>query len=270
MNQFGWFFFGFGMIFFWLFVCRADLTSWYRFGGRLETAPGRVAGSSDTGATAGGSKHHRGTPIYKNKFSFLVDDREYHGASYATGYKLPAGSAVTVEYAPGQPRLARIQGMRTNVFGPGVLFVLIFPLIGLGIISFGLASGVRACRLLAHGVPTSAKLLFKEPTNMSVNRRTVYKYAFVFKTLAGEVCTATAKTATDRFANDAEEHILYDLRQPQRALLLDGLPGAPLIGEDGHLVSRRPALALWSSIIPLATILGHGWWALRLLSHSAP
>ncbi len=265
INQFGWFFFGFGMVFFWLFVCQADLTSWYRFGGRVVTAQGQVTGSSDTGASEGGGKHHRGTPVYKNEFAFVVDDKEYHGASYATGQRLQTGLAVTVEYPTGKPGVARIRGMRTNVFGPAVLFVIIFPLIGLGVISFGLRNGVGACYLLAHGIQTSGRLVSRDPTNMQVNHRTVYKFTFTFKTLEGEVCTANAKTSTDRFANDVEEQIVYDPRHPRSALLLDSLPGAPHIREDGHLVSRRPALALLSSVIPLASILGHGWWALWLL-----
>jgi Protein of unknown function (DUF3592) len=265
INQFGWVFFGFGMVFFWLFVCRADLTSWYRFRGRLETVQGRVTESSDTGASEGGSKHHRGTPIYRNKFTILVDDKEYQGASYATGRELRTGSVVTLEYPPGKPNVARIRGMRTNVFGPAVLFVVIFPLVGLGILSYGLVSGVKACSLLACGIQTSGKLMLKEPTNMRVNRQTVYKFTFTFKTSEGEICTANTKTATERFANDAEERVIYDPRQPRRVLLLANLSGAPQIGEDGHIVAGRLGPALCSSILPLATILGHGWWALRIL-----
>src|SRR5439155_19469836 len=120
-SQFGWFFLGFGMIFFWLFVCWADLTSWQRFRGPLATAEGVVIASSDTHASEGGSKHSRGTPIYKNEFKFVVDDREYRGASYAVGTQLRPSRSVTVEYVPGKPEVARVRGMRTNVFGPAVL-----------------------------------------------------------------------------------------------------------------------------------------------------
>src|SRR5437773_1352912 len=88
-SQAGWFFFGFGMIFVWAFVCRADLTSWCRFRGALQTATGQVTASSDTGASEGGSKSRRGTPIYKNEFKFTVDDKEYRNASYAVGRELP-------------------------------------------------------------------------------------------------------------------------------------------------------------------------------------
>jgi hypothetical protein len=267
INQFGWCFFGFGMVFFWLFVGRADLTSWYRFRGPLATVQGQVTGSSDTGASEGGSKSHRGSPVYKNEFAFVVDDKEYHGASYATGRRLQAGHTATVEYVPGKPGVARIQGMRTNVFGPVVLFVVIFPLAGLGILSFGLVRGARACNLLAHGVQTSAKLTFRGSTNMRVNRQPVYEFTFVFKTLDGEVSTAKVRSAAELFQNNAEELIVYDPRQPGRAQLLQALPGAPQIGEDGHIVSRRPASALLCAVVPLVSIFGHGWWAVWFFSH---
>jgi hypothetical protein len=266
LNQFGWLFLGFGMIAVWLFVCRADLTSWYRFRGPLETAPGRVIASSDTGASVGGSKHSRGTPVYKNEFSFVVDGKEYRGVSYATGRQLSARRAVTVEYLPAKPQVSRIQGMRTNVFGPEVIFAVLFPLVGLGIVIAGLRRGVRECDLLANGVPTSARLLSKEPTGSRVNNRMVYKYTFTFKTLEDQVCQASDNTDADRFVDDAEEHIVYDPRRPERAVLLDNLPGAPEIGEDGHLIGHRPMLALGYCILPLATILGHGYWALRILT----
>ena len=233
--------------------------------GPLETAPGRVTDSSDTGASVGGSKHHRGTPIYKNEFSFVLADREYQGASYATGLKLRPRNSVTVEYVPGKPGFSRIQGMRTDIFGPAVLFVVIFPLIGLGFVAFGLWRGARECDLLANGIPALARLVAKEPTNTRVNRRLVYKYIFTYKTLDDQVCQASDRTDADRFVDDAEEHIVYDPRRPQRALLLENLPGAPQIGEDGHLIGHRPMLALGYRLLPLATILGHGWWALRLL-----
>ncbi len=266
-SQFAWIFFGFGMVFFWLFACRADFSSWYRFKGHLETAKGRVTASSNAGASEGGTKNRRGTPIYRNEFSYVVDDKAYHGVSYATGRNLRAGDTVTVEYAPGKPGFARIQGMRANVFGASALMVVIFPLIGLGGVVFSLVRGVSACALLAQGVPATGKLVSKEPTNRRVNKRTVYKYTFTFKTLTGDVGMADASTAANEFHDGAEEALVYDPRRPQRTLLLSSLPGSPQIREDGQIVCQRPAMGLWCSIVPLVTLIGHGWWALWLARH---
>ena len=264
-SQFGWVLFGFGMIFFWAFVCRADLTGWYRFRGALATAEGRVTRSSDTGASEGGSKSRRGTPIYKNEFTYLVDDKEYRSASYAVGIQLPVGRIVNVQYLPNDPAIARIRRMRTNVFGPAVLFVMAFPLTGLGLVIFSLSRGLRACRLLSHGIPTTGNLVSKEATRVKENSRTVYKLTFAFQTEDGRSSTAIAKTNAPEKFQERDEPLVYDPEIPARAVMLDNLPGTPHIGEDGHVLCRQPARALLSLVFPLATILGHGLYATRVL-----
>ena len=168
VSQLGWFFLGFGTIFFWAFVCRAELTSWYRFRGALPTAEGRVTASSDTGASEGGSKSRRGTPIYKNEFTFAVDDQEY-------------------------------------------------------------------------------------------------KLTFAFETCDGLASTATARTNAPEKFQDEGEPLVYDPENPVRGVMLDNLPGAPHIGEDGHVFCQQPARALLSLLLPLATILGQGIYAAKLL-----
>src|ERR1043166_3390679 len=85
LNQFGWFFFGFGLIFFWVFALNSDLTSFYYFHGDLETVEGLVFDSHDTGFSVGGSKHRRGTPIYANYYSFTASNgQKYQSVSYGT------------------------------------------------------------------------------------------------------------------------------------------------------------------------------------------
>ena len=224
-----------------------------------------MSSSSKTGAAEGGGKHRRGTPIYKNEFSFAVDGKEHHGFSYATGLGLSPGSAVTVEFVPGKPDVARIQGMRTNIFGPGVLFVVIFPLIGLGVLSAGLVRGINAGRLLTRGVVTTGRLLIKESTRMNVNRRPIYQFTFTFLTSDGQSSTATARGFAERFQETAAEQMVYDPSRPQRELVLKDLPGNLCIGSDGRVLSQRPGQGLLAAASPLATRLGHGGWALRLL-----
>ena len=266
LSQMGWFFFGFGMIFFWLFACHADLTSWTRFRGKLATAEGIVTDSRNTGATVGGSKGSRGTPVYENEFKFVVDDREYQGVSYATGRHLRIRQKVTVEYVPDKPQFARIRGMRADEFGPEVLFVTIFPLIGLCAVVFSLRRGVKACDLLAHGVQATGNLISKEATNIEVNKRTVYKFTFGFKTPDSAFHNAVSKThLVERFENPTAEPLVYDPKNPERAVMLDNLPGAPHINEAGEIVVKSPWKAIALLIIPAATIIGHSIWAIAIL-----
>lgn len=264
-SQIGWVLFGFGMIFFWAFVWRADLTSWYRFRGVVPVTEGRVTRSSDTRASEGGSKGRRGTPIYKNEFTFAVDDKEYRNASYAVGIRLPVGRMVSVQYLASDPSVARIRGMRANVFGPAVLFVMLFPLAGFGLVVFSVSRGLRACRLLSHGVPTTGRLVSREATAVKENGRIVYKLTFEFDTGEGPSCTATARTNAPEKFKEQEEPLVYDPENPSRAVMLDNLPGAPHIGEDGHVSCQQPARALLSLVTPLATILGHGAYIWRML-----
>jgi len=264
--QMGWFFLGFGMIFFWLFVFRGDFKSWTQFRGPLATAEGTVTDSRDTHDSEGGSKGSRGTPIYENEFKFVVDDRKYEGSSYAVGRELRIGQKVKVEYVPGKPQFARIRGMRSNLFGPGVLFVMIFPLVGIGIAVNGLRQGLKACDLLANGVQTTGNMISKEATNVKTNGRQVYKFSFSFKTPDGAVHTAVSKTqVTERFENPGAEPLVYDPNNPERAVMLDNLPGAPHITENGDIVVKKPWTAIALLIVPAATVIGHSIWAVRLL-----
>ena len=109
----GWAFFGFGSIFVWMFGLNADYTSWYRFSGAVETAAGKITRSEATNFTSGGSRGRRGTPIYANRYAYREPDGvEHAGVSYATGVRLSAGEAVTVEHPAGRPEISRIRGMR--------------------------------------------------------------------------------------------------------------------------------------------------------------
>jgi len=267
LHQFGWLFFGFGMIFFWGFVCHADLTSWYRFRAPLAIAQGTVTGSKDTGASEGGSKYHRGTPIYRNDFEFMVDDYEYRNASYAVGTELRKNHLVEVEYVAGKPQFARIRGMRTNVFGPVVLLAIVLPLIGLGLIGLCLAQGFRACDLLARGLSSTARLLSQEPTNTKTYGRTVYKFTFSFQTSAGATQSLIINTErAERFQNPAAEAVLYDPSNPKSAVILDNLPGKPHLDDAGGISLEQPGISYL--VLPLATLIGHGFWAIHLLLKS--
>ena len=98
LNQTGWLLAGFTMIFFWAFVLNADISSWYYFSGKLKTVTGKSLGTQKTGASSGGSKHTKGTPIYENHYSYTDKmGKQRKGVSYATGRKIPAGKSVQLE-----------------------------------------------------------------------------------------------------------------------------------------------------------------------------
>lgn len=258
LNQMGWFFFGFGMIFVWIFLLHADLTSFYLFRGDLETVPGTLTTSQRTSFSEGGSKGRRGTPIYQHQYTYTADGIRYDGVSYSTGYNLQAGARVTIEYPRGKPGLSRIHGMRRAAFGPVVAFVIIFPLVGAGLLAPGLRQGWRANRLLAQGKVALGTLQSKEPTNSRINNKPVYKLTFQFRADDGQTYSAVAKTyQPGDLEDDQQEELVYDPLFPTCAVMVDSLPGSPRIDERGLIQPCGLWPALRVLIVPLITMIGH-------------
>ncbi len=257
VNQFGWLFFGFGMIFVWVFVPDIDFTSWYRFRGDVATAQGTVTAVRKTHMS------ENNVEVYEIRYAFAADDgRRYEGTSYMTGARYGDGQAVDVEYRKDGPGVSRIQGARRGAAPIWVSFVLVFPLIGLVLIVAGLKKGIKANRLLGRGKLGLGTLKSKEPTNTSINDQPVYKLTFEFAAEDGQTYEVVAKTHETRLLeDDAEERLLYDPWNPRYAAMLDNLPGAPEIDQMGHLKSAGPLRGLAVLILPLLTLLGHGLYA---------
>ncbi len=252
-NILGWSLFGFGMIFFWAFVLNSDLASFYQFSGALETVTGVVVESRETNA----SENER--RVYAHEYAFQHGGTEYQGVSYTTSQQLPEGAPVLIEFSAGSPEVARIQGMRRGMFGPAVIFVVIFPFIGLCFLVFGLKNGLRAAHLLAHGKLAFGTLASKTPTNTRVNNQTVYKLTFDFTADDGRRTQAVARSHQPHLLeDDARESIFYDPDHPAKAVLFDSLPGSPRITPSGNFDSDWTAGALLSLLPVLFTVLGHG------------
>jgi len=255
ISQFGWIFFGFGMIFFWAFGAPGVLHSMFLARLPVQSAQGQLVDIRETNASENES------PVFAYHFTFVADGRRFDGVSYVTGSSDVGkpGELVPIEYPEGHPANSRIAGMRSTTFGGFVLFVAIFPAVGLLLLIPGLLQGLKANRLLAHGRPAVGVLKSKEKTNTKINGRRVYRLKFQFTGEDGMEHTATASTHTpERLQDDAEEALLYDPRRPSYAVMLDGLPASAAIGPDGHLQAPgivRGALVL---AIPVLVILGHG------------
>ena len=253
MNQFGWFFFGFGLIFFWVFAMNADLSFLY-FTGRLITVEGIVTESFKTGAS------ENDVPVFENYYSFTtLEGERLNNVSYSTGTALRSGEKVTIEYPEGNPSYSRIKGMRRQTFGPAILFVVIFPVIGLVFLSAGLKKSLLAIRLLQGGELTTGTLISKVPTGSKINNQTVYKVTFGFADHLGREWEVSEKTHLPHLLEDeAEERLLFFTGNPKSAVMLDSLPSSPAINEQGYIVPSPSKASLFRLLIPLMTIVGHG------------
>jgi hypothetical protein len=260
INQMGWLFFGFGLIFFWAFGLNSDVTSFLYFLGERETVRGTIISAGRPVASEGGSDTSEGTPIYANYYAFRTPDgRQYQGVSYATGRQLQEGSSALVEYCKNNPSISRIKGMRRAIFGPFGLISVLFPLVGFFIIYAGLKKGFKASRLLKHGRIGLGKLKSKVPTNTRINEQRVYQLTFEYSPDEGGTYEVVTKThLVDALEDDEQEKLLYDPYKPSYAVMFDNLPGSPRIDELGNIRARSMLRSLAFLVIPLVTIIGHG------------
>ncbi|HEY0142122.1 MAG TPA: DUF3592 domain-containing protein [Thermoanaerobaculia bacterium] len=249
-GQFGWFFFGFGMIFFWVFGASADL-SFLKFGSLAQTS-GQV---TQVEATAASENEQ---PVYANYYAFSLAGRRHTGVSYVTGSAATVGETVEIEYDASDPSWSRIAGMRRAMFGSwALLFALIFPGIGLTIALFSLRSGLRRARLLRNGQLAMGKLVGKEATSTTVNKRRVYELTFEFITREGQRREAKARTTFPHTLEDErQEPLLYDPQKPNVVYVLDEVPGRPHVDGMGEL-EGQPLTAFARFIIPALAIGGN-------------
>jgi hypothetical protein len=247
LGQIGWGVFAFSSIFFWTFVMNADL-SFVTMRGELHRAAGRITEVRRTGASEGNS------PVMEHRYEFSVAGRPYTGVSYVTGSETPPGQSVDVEFAEGTPEKSRIVGMRRAMFGPGVVFVIIFPLIGLAVLWFGFKMGAKRNALLKNGLVAMGTLVDKAPTNTSVNRQTVWELTFEFTTRDGRKARTKALShQPQRMEDEAQEALLYDPANPERAYVLDEAPSRPKIDMTGAL-QGNPVRAVLALILPAIAI----------------
>lgn len=252
--QAGWLIVGFGMVFAWLFVGNAEI-AWLPRAGTLGEVDAQVVESFDTGASTNNQT------VYGARYAFELGGRRFEGTSYASGRQMSVGDAVRVEYSVADPELSRIRDMRSAIFGPAVLMVLLFPGIGVALIAFSLHGRLRALRLLRTGDVAFGRLVEKLPTQVTVNNQPVFELRFEFRTRDGRTGKASTHLHMPAALEDeTEEALLYDPRDLASAVPFDTVPGQPVIESSGALgVGRGRVLSVL--ILPVLTLVGHGYWA---------
>ena len=257
MNQVGWFIFGFGMIFFWAFASRADISGLYKFAGEVKQTEGVIVSNEKTNIKV------QNIQIVGNRFKFSLNGESFEGISYAAGDMREVGSKASLEYPAGDPASARIVGMRAAPMSPYVALISLISLAGLTLIFFGVRSGLKALKLLKVGEVAQAKLVSKKSTNMEINNRRVYKLEFEFTAKNGRPYKAMAKThQTELYQDEAYEIVVYDPSNPDFSYMRDALPGGASMAETGQVIMRGKP---WLSLIIPTIVIGCNYLYVRTL-----
>ncbi|MCO6431962.1 MAG: DUF3592 domain-containing protein [Deltaproteobacteria bacterium] len=256
LSQIGWAFAGIGMLFAWVFVGNADIASYTKFNGALERVTGTIERIEKTSFSEGGSKGRASKPVSAVHYRFTQGGDSYNGVSYTLSSDHTPGDTVNVEFPAGEPTTSRVVGMRSAPFGAAALMVIIFPLIGFIMAGFGVLRGLKVQRLLRDGQLTSAKLKSKRPTNMTVNKRRVFRLEFEFDGRDGRRHTLTARSHTPEiFEDEQTEFVVYDPHNPDYAVMRDSIPGGVNISESGRVIIK--SWAFLQLIIPSISIAGN-------------
>jgi len=152
---------------------------------------------------------------------------------------------------------SRIENMRRNIFGPGVAFVLIFPLIGLAAIICSLVDGRKRLSLLVNGVFTQGAHTDKEATQTKIGGKTVYKVWFEYTDLKGELQKAFTKTTRqETIDGKGFEPLFYNSQKSSQIVALRDLASGTVTLDDRGQVSSCGIIAvlkaLWPPLLGLA------------------
>jgi len=252
-NQFGWTFIGFGMIFVWVFTAQFDVASWFYFKGKLVETNGIVNSIETTNMSVNDKK------VFRYNYTFEDEDgNTIKGSSYSNKSFIKRNERVIIEYPKGKAEYSRIKGTDNNIVGLFGLFPLIFPIIGLFFVFFGLRKGIKANKLLKIGYFAEGLLENKTPTNSRVNGRTVYKFIFSFKDRYGKKFNTTTKThKTYDLTDDIKEKLLYNPNNPQESIMFDNQNINLKIADDGSIKIVSYFNTIKFLFIPFLTIIGH-------------
>ena len=253
VGLFGAFFFSFGMIFVWLFGAGVSPINEWRLSHSSARIPAVIEEVSATNST------ENEVEIHKYRFGYTPGDGlPLEGHCYTTGRRWSKGDHVPAIYLPESPEVACLEGARLSAFGPWVLlFILLFPAVGLGIFIPTTISGWKKIKLLRFGEITGAEKISMSPTNTTVNDVPIMKYSFTFRDRLGRAFTGESRSLpTSKIGDDDREPVLYLPSNPERSMLVDALPlRYPLeVNENGHWRHRgsfKPVMMFLFAWIPI-------------------
>ena len=241
-------------------VRMSDLSPLYPYiYGELRTVQGTVTENYYTNASVNEEPVMATVFVFESTGGFY-----YENVSYRTGFAHDEGQTVTVKYPAGYPSYTYIDGMQAGEFHLLFLLCLILPF-GLALfIFFRIWRGVKDLHLLTNGVMASGTLIEKKATGTEVNDQMVFKLTFEFTDTIGKKFQHVVKThLTEQLEDDEEERLFYLRDDPNKATMVDDLPGSPVINRRGEIERlERPSLFL-TIALPLANIVGFGWYFLR-------
>lgn len=248
----GWIFFGFGMIFFWVFTYNSTAMLWFSGSKQWESHEGVIKKIINTNASEDEES------IYEIRYVYEKSGTEYGGRSFVIGEDYEIGEKIGVEYNAKRIEQSRMIGGRSKMFSWWTIFIVIFPLIALLLIVKSLKTNIKSLFLIKNGVFTTGTMKSRTPTNSNIEingiEYPIYKYEFDFKRGASTYIAHCKTHKTQLVEDEVEEFILFLPNQPNYNTVYDAIPNVPAINQRGQLIDI-PIEKIYCLIAPTFAIL---------------
>ncbi len=165
--------------------------------------------------------------VFEYTFTFKDEDgNSYDGYCYTTGNVNFQDSIVDIQYLKNDPETSRIIGTRKGLLSFWIIiFLAIFPLIGIITMFFSINNGIKKIRILKYGKLGYGRFINMEATGSKINEQTIYRLFFKFTDEEGNEHTAIGEThKVHKLTDEEEEPLVYDQNNPENAVMLDALP----------------------------------------------
>ncbi|MBX3126026.1 MAG: hypothetical protein KF718_04890 [Polyangiaceae bacterium] len=247
----------------WIFFLRSEAATWAEFRGPTRTSDGLV---TDVRAQ---QTDRRMLAVVR--YRYTVGELELNGLSYARydANRLQPGDAVKVEHLVARPEVSRVAGLARRPSGADSLLFLMLPLAALGAALVKLTARVQVLRLLRSGAATLATV------EASEGRRAV-KFSFPDPRQTGpgyrdeptRVSVTTETEEAETLVGERDHVAFVDPVRPERAVLLDAVPGLLTLDASGRLTAATsPVTPL---VLPLLCLFVHGTIAYHVVARLLP
>lgn len=163
--------------------------------------------------------------VWRNEVAFRDGDQEIVSVGYTTGKDFREGDRVKVRVHPDDLDLHCPQNMRMSKGSVGSAFVLIFPLLGLLVMTSPWITRRSRLKLYENGTVSEIQVSDIKATNIQINHRTVHKVTVKYPMMANPIeVKITDFDDLERLMEARDKGhalpVLYRPQKPKRFIIL--------------------------------------------------
>jgi hypothetical protein len=206
-------FFIIGTFFAFIFTSTLNKSSFYSFNNNVDTVNGKILKVNKTSFGFSSETGSHNDRIFEYIFSYTVDKSVFINKGYADGAKSNSNDIVNVKYKKDNHGVSKANGLRTSHYGLYILFVLVFPFLGIWLLIKGLKRGNTFIKSLQDGIQTEANFQSFEQKNE------YYEHSYSFIDFNG-VTRTVVENRNDKTIIQTVK-VIYNRQEPDKSVVLN-------------------------------------------------